>query len=176
MTLLVNNAAVFVHDTVRNATPGTVAANLDVNLVSPIMLTQAFASRLPVGMDGNVINILDQRVVNPRPGYMSYAASKNALALLTRTWALELAPSVRVNAVGPGIALPDPDDKDASAMDRMTGGYPLRRGTTPEEICDALAFLLRAPAITGEILYLDGGQRLGWLHPDGGYPLVSDGR
>ena len=169
-TLLVNNAAVFVRDGLRDATPESIGENLGVNLVAPVLLTQAFAERLPEGARGNVVNILDQRVVNPTPNFMSYTAAKGALAVLTRTWALELAPAIRVNAIGPGMALPDRGD-DEAGMRRWTGGFPLRRGTSPGEICDAIRFLLRAPAVTGQTLCLDGGQHLGWLHPGGGYPL-----
>jgi len=172
LTLLVNNAGVFVPDHVRSATPTSMAANLDVNLMAPVLLTQAFAAQLPWDSHGNVINILDQRIANPTPNYMSYTASKAALAVLTRTWALELAPAIRVNAIGPGMALPDPGD-DGTEMKRWTDGYPLRRGTSPEEICDAVRYLLNAPAVTGQTLHLDGGQHLGWLHPEGGYPLQT---
>ena len=169
-TLLVNNAAVFVRDGVRDATPETIGENLGVNLVAPMLLTRAFAARLPDGARGHVVNLLDQRVANPTPNYMSYTAAKGALAVLTRTWALELAPAIRVNAIGPGMTLPDPGD-DEAAMKRWTDGFPLRRGASPGQICDAIRFLLRAPAVTGQILCLDGGQHLGWLHPEGGYPL-----
>jgi len=170
LTLLVNNAGVFEHDGIRTTTKCTIATNLNLNLIAPMLLTQAFVGQLPKGMAGNVVNILDQRVANPTPNYMSYTASKVALAVMTRTWALELAPAIRVNGIGPGMALPDPGN-DEAGMKTWTDGYPLRRGTSPEEISDALRYILSAPAMTGQILHLDGGQNLGWLHPEGGYPL-----
>ena len=170
LTLLVNNAGVFEHDSIRTATKCTIATNLNLNLIAPMLLTQAFVAQFPEGAQGNVVNILDQRVANPTPNYMSYSASKVALAVLTRTWALELAPAVRVNGIGPGMALPDPGNDEAS-MKSWTEGYPLRRGTSPEEISDALRYILSAPAMTGQTLHLDGGQNMGWLHPQGGYPL-----
>ena len=170
LTLLVNNAGVFVHDGIRSATAETMATNLDINLIAPILLTQAFVAQFPEGAQGNVVNILDQRVANLTPNYMSYTASKVALAALTRTWALELAPSIRVNGIGPGMALPEHGD-NAAGMARWTDGYPVRRGTSPREISDALRYILSAPGMTGQILHVDGGQSLGWLHPDGGYPL-----
>lgn len=172
LTLLVNNAGVFRHDGIRTATQSTIAANLNLNLIAPMLLTQAFVAQFPDGAQGNVVNILDQRVANPTPNYMSYSASKVGLAVLTRTWALELAPAIRVNGIGPGMALPEPGGDDAS-MEFWTKGYPLRRGTSPEEISDALRYILSAPAMTGQILHLDGGQNLGWLHPEGGYPLKA---
>ena len=170
LTLLVNNAAVFVPDRIRTTKPETINANIGVNLIAPILLTQAFALQIPGELDGHVINILDQRVNNLTPAYMSYTASKCALAALTQTWALELAPQIRVNGVGPGMALPDHDGDEAD-MKRWTQGYPLQRGTSPREICDAVRFLLATPSVTGQTLCLDGGQSLGWLHPQGGYPL-----
>lgn len=170
LSLLVNNAGTFVADGVRTATAVTIAANLSVNLVAPMLLAQGFAAALAAGAGGHVVNILDQRVANPTPGYMSYTAAKSALATLTRCWALELAPAIRVNAIAPGIALPN-QGSDEATMKRWTDGYPLRRGTSPGELCDALRFLIAAPAMTGQTICLDGGQSLGWLHPAGGYPL-----
>ncbi|MCY4609372.1 MAG: SDR family oxidoreductase [bacterium] len=173
VTLLVNNAAVFIDDSVRTAGPDTIDANIHTNLVAPMLLTRAFSRQLPSSAQGCVINLLDQRVSNPTPRYMSYTASKVALEAMTRTWALELAPAVRVNGIAPGMALPDHRSDDA-AMDRWTAGFPLGRGTSPEEICDTLRFLIQAPSVTGQVIHLDGGQRLGWQHPAGGYPLGPD--
>ena len=173
VTLLVNNAGVFIDDSVRTMSPDTIDANLNVNLRAPMLLTRAFYELLPSSAEGCVINLLDQRVANPTPRYMSYTASKVALEAMTRTWALELAPNVRVNAIAPGMALPDHHSNEA-VMARWTAGFPLGRGTSPEEICDALRFLVRAPSVTGQVIHLDGGQRLGWQHPAGGYPLGLD--
>lgn len=173
VTLLVNSAAVFIDDSVRTADPDTIDANISTNLVAPMLLTRAFSGQLPPSTRGCVINLLDQRVTNPTPRYMSYTASKVALEAMTRTWALELAPAVRVNGIAPGMALPDHQSDDA-AMARWTAGFPMGRGTSPEEICDALRFLIQAPSVTGQVIHLDGGQRLGWQHPAGGYPLGPD--
>lgn len=170
LTLLVHNAAVFARDSLAEATRAGWSHHMAVNVTAPVFLTKAFAAQLPAGAQGNVVAILDQRVVNPTPHYMSYAASKATLWSLVQTWAVALAPAIRVNAIGPGMALPDHGD-DAEGMARWTRGFPLQRGTTPEEICAALAFILQAPAMTGQMIVLDGGQHLGWLHPQGGYPL-----
>jgi len=170
LSLLVHNAAVFARDSLANASRAGWAHHMAVNVTAPVFLTQAFAAQLPAGVPGNVVAILDQRVVNPTPHYMSYAASKATLWSLVQTWALALAPAIRVNAIGPGMALPDHGD-DAAGMARWTDGYPLRRGTDPDEISAAIRFILEAPAMTGQLIVLDGGQHLGWLHPQGGYPL-----
>ena len=167
LTLLVHNAAVFARDSLADATRAGWAHHMAVNVTAPVFLTQAFAAQLPADAQGNVVAILDQRVVNPTPHYMSYAASKAVLWSLVRTWAVALAPAIRVNAIGPGMALPDHGD-DAADMARWTQGFPLQRGTTPGEIVAALDFILKAPAMTGQMIVLDGGQHLGWLHPQGG--------
>ena len=164
LDLLVHNAAVFRRDDIRDVTAAGWAEHMAVNVAAPVFLTQAFAAQLPPGQAGNIVSMLDQRVFNPTPYYMSYAASKSALWSLTRIWALELAPAIRVNAIGPGIALPEVGS-DAASMERWTRRYPLRRGTGPEEIAGALRFILSAPALTGQMIVLDGGQHLGWLHP-----------
>lgn len=173
VTLLVNSAAVFIDDSVRTASPDTIDANISTNLIAPMLLTRAFCELLPPSTQGCVVNLLDQRVTNPTPRYMSYTASKVALEAMTRTWALELAPAVRVNGIAPGMAFPDHQSDDA-AMARWTAGFPMGRGTSPEEICDTLRFLIQAPSVTGQVIHLDGGQRLGWQHPAGGYPLGPD--
>ncbi len=171
--LLVNNAATFIPDRLHTATRDTVETNLQVNLIAPMFLAQGFAAQFDRHDGGNIVNVLDQRVDNPTPHYMSYSASKYALAILTRTWSLELAPRIRVNAVNPGMALPDVDG-DESEMTEWTKNFPLRRGTSPAEICTAVDFLLSTPSVTGESINLDSGQRLGWLHPDSGYPIGEE--
>ena len=85
----------------RTAGPDTIDANINTNLIAPMLLTRAFFEQLPPSTQGCVINMLDQRVTNPTPRYMSYTASKVALEAMTRTWALELAPAVRVNGIAP---------------------------------------------------------------------------
>ena len=170
LDLLVHNAAVFRRDSLSDTTPASWAHHMAVNVTALVFLTQAFAAQLPEEAQGNVIAILDQRVVNPTPHYMSYAASKATLWSLVGTWALALAPAIRVNAIGPGMALPD-HGHDTADMAQWTERYPLRQGTSPEQINAAIRFILDAPAMTGQMIVLDGGQHLGWLHPQGGYPL-----
>ncbi len=164
---LVNNASVFERDTVASATRASWDVHLDVNLRAPFALTQDFAARLPDGAEGNVINIIDQRVWNLTPDFVSYTLSKAGLWTLTRTLALALAPRIRVNAVGPGPALPSAR-QSAEHFAGQCRGTPLGRGTTPKEICDAVRYILAAPAMTGQMIALDGGQHLGWAHPEPG--------
>ena len=158
---LVNNAGVFASDTVETATHDSWDLHLAVNLRAPFVLIQDFAARLPKTAGGVVVNLLDQRVWSLTPYFVSYTLSKAGLWTLTQTMALALAPRIRVNGIGPGPALPSPR-QNAEEFARQCATMPLRRGTGPEEIAAALRFILAAPAMTGQMIALDGGQHLGW--------------
>ena len=132
------------------------------------MLTQAFAAQLPPEAGGVVVNLLDERVWNLTPYFLSYTLSKSALWTLTRTTALALAPRIRVNGIGPGPTLPSPRQSPEQFLARCRS-LPLRRGTSPSEIAAALRFILAAPAMTGQMIALDGGEHLGWQVPGKGF-------
>ncbi len=166
LTCLVNNASTFELDQADTVTRASWDAHLETNLRAPFVLTQAFARQLPEDRPGNVVNLLDQRVWNLTPYFISYTVSKTALWTLTRQLALALAPRVRVNAIGPGPALKSPRQTEAD-FQRQCEMTPLRRGTSPEEICAAVRFILDSPALTGQMIVLDGGQHLGMKLPPG---------
>ena len=161
---LVNNASLFEYDNAESATRESWEAHMSVNLRAPFLLSQAFAAGLPSGAAGAIINILDQRVWNLTPHFVSYTLSKSGLWTLTQTLALGLAPHIRVNAIGPGPVLPSarqtPEQFRAQAENT-----PLGHGAEPQEISDAVRFILAAPAMTGQMMALDGGQHLGWSMP-----------
>ncbi len=159
LTCLVNNASLFENDRLETVTRDTWNAHLAVNLRAPLVLTQAFAGQLPQEAQGNVINMLDQRVWNLGPGFLSYTVSKAGLWTLTQTLALALAPGVRVNGIGPGPTLPNRRQSEAEFAAHCAR-MPLGRGTTPEEIYAAVRFILAAPAMTGQMIALDGGEHL----------------
>jgi NAD(P)-dependent dehydrogenase (short-subunit alcohol dehydrogenase family) len=161
---LVNNAAVFTDDTVETATRESWDLHLAVNLRAPFVLIQNFAARLPAHMSGAVINLLDQRVWSLTPYFVSYTLAKAGLWTLTRTMALALAPRIRVNGIGPGPTLPSPR-QTPEQFARQRAMMPLHRGTSPREIAAAMRFILSAPAMTGQMIALDGGQHLGWAQP-----------
>ena len=161
---LVNNASIFERDDAVTATRESWDAHIETNLRAPFVLTQAFAAQLPADAAGCVINLIDQRVWNLTHTFTSYTVSKAGLWTLTQTLALALAPRIRVNAVGPGPTLPSPRQSQEQ-FDRQCRSMPLARGTSPHEICEAVRFLLSAPAMTGQMLALDGGQHLGWAQP-----------
>jgi len=161
---LVNNAAVFADDTVATVTRQSWDLHLAVNLRAPFVLIQDFAARLPAQMSGVVVNLLDQRVWSLTPYFVSYTLAKAGLWTLTQTMALALAPRIRVNGIGPGPTLPSPRQTSEQFV-RQCEQVPLRRGTSPQEIAAALRFILSAPAMTGQMIALDGGQHLGWAQP-----------
>ncbi|MGE0668422.1 MAG: SDR family oxidoreductase [Sphingomonadales bacterium] len=165
VTCLVNNASVFERDDALTVTRESWDRHLDVNLRAPFVLTQQLAADLPDGEAGNVINVLDQRVWRLTPAFMSYTLSKTALWTLTQTLAQALAPRIRVNAIGPGPALPNTRQSPVD-FQAQVDALPLRRGPALEEFVAAIAFLLDAPSITGQMIALDGGQHLAWQTPD----------
>jgi NAD(P)-dependent dehydrogenase (short-subunit alcohol dehydrogenase family) len=158
-TCLVNNASEFRLDTLDTMTPETWDLHMAVNLRAPVFLSRAMAAGLPAGVEGNVINIVDQRVLKPSPEFYSYTVSKSALWTATRTLAQALAPRVRVNAIGPGPVLQSihqhPDEFAAECRATLLG-----RGVDSREIADAVRFILGATAMTGQMIALDGGQHL----------------
>jgi NAD(P)-dependent dehydrogenase (short-subunit alcohol dehydrogenase family) len=159
--VLVNNASVFEMDNAATATRDTWDRHMETNLRAPLVLSQAFARALPEDKGGVIVNLMDQRVWNPTPYFLSYTVAKAGLWTLTRTLALALAPQIRVNGIGPGPALPSARQSDEQFA-RQCAMMPLGRGTSPEEICTALRFILAAKAMTGQMIALDGGQHLGW--------------
>ncbi|MFO1129697.1 MAG: SDR family oxidoreductase [Rhodospirillales bacterium] len=163
LTGLVNNASVFEYDAVGAVTRAGWEAHQQVNLWAPLLLTQGFARALPEGVQGGVVNLIDQRVWNLTPHFISYTVSKAGLWTLTRTLAMALAPQIRVNAVGPGPVQPSRRQSEEHFR-RQWGSVPLARPVQPEEIAAAVRFLLEAPSITGQMIAVDGGQHLGQAH------------
>jgi len=156
---LINNASVFEHDTLATLTSASWAVHQDINLRAPILLSQALAHHLPDGVAGHIINIIDQRVLRLTPDFFSYTISKAGLWTATKTLAQALGPRVRVNAVGPGPVLASVH-QSAADFDAERTSTLLGRGSTPDEIAAAVRFILEAPAITGQMIVLDGGQHL----------------
>ncbi len=166
LTVLVNNASRFEPDALQTMTLADWTAHMDINLRAPVFLAQAFAAQKPRGIEGNIINIIDQRVLKLNPLFFSYTLSKTGLWTATRTMAQALAEeNIRVNAVSPGPCLANARMSEADFA-RQCELTLLGRGTTPEEIAAAVRFILSAPAMTGQMIVLDGGQHLNWQTPD----------
>jgi NAD(P)-dependent dehydrogenase (short-subunit alcohol dehydrogenase family) len=158
-TCLVNNAARYAWDTLSTLEGETWQAQLDVNLRAPIFLAQAFAKALPERAEGNVINVVDQKVLRPDPGYFSYTIAKSALWTATQTMAQALAPRIRVNAIAPGPVLKSLNQSETE-FEREVRATLLKRRVTVEDVTAAIRFLLETPSITGQIIALDAGQHL----------------
>jgi NAD(P)-dependent dehydrogenase (short-subunit alcohol dehydrogenase family) len=165
VTLLVNNASIFVSDDVRTLDIPSWNRQFSVNLRAPSVLAGALANRLPEGRDGAIVNIIDQRVWKLTPQYYSYTLTKSALLTATQTMAQALAPRIRVNAVGPGPTLPNAHD-GASLMEREAAATLLQHKVDATEIADAVLYLAQARSITGQMIAVDAGQHLGWRTPD----------
>lgn len=165
LSCLVNNAARFERDEIQTLTRESWDAHMDVNLFSPLILAQKFAEQLPKGVQGNIINIVDQRVLRPTPFFTSYTISKIGLWAATQTLAQALAPDIRVNAVGPGPTLPSPRQSDEHFA-KQVDATPLGTQTDPEDIARAVLMIIKTRSMTGQIIVLDGGQNIAWATPD----------
>ncbi len=171
--VLINNASIFEYDSLASATRESWDRHFGSNLRAPFVLTQAFAAQAPRADRSGpepratslVVNMIDQRVLKPTPEFMTYSLAKAALWSLTRTAAQALAPEIRVNAIGPGPTLQGARQSD-SHFARQRAATILERGADEADICAALGYFLDAPAVTGQLLCIDGGQHLGWKTPD----------
>ncbi|RKQ73660.1 NAD(P)-dependent dehydrogenase (short-subunit alcohol dehydrogenase family) [Oceanibaculum indicum] len=157
--LLVNNASIFEQDDIEIMDRAGWDRHMEANLRAPALLIQRFATALPPEAEGVVVNIIDQRVLHPGPDFLSYTLSKSGLWTLTRTLALALAPRIRVNAIGPGPVLQSIHQSQADFAAEVES-VPLRRQTELAEICRAIAFIVQARSMTGQMIALDGGQHL----------------
>ena len=146
--------------------------SIEANLRAPFVLMQDFARHLPADRQGLIVNLLDQRVWSLTPHFVSYTISKAALWTLTQTMALALAPRIRVNGIGPGPTLPSPRQTEAQFASQCAS-VPLKHGSSPQEIGAAVLAMLDLPAMTGQMIALDGGQHLQWS-PAGTVPVLEE--
>jgi len=159
LTALINNASTFEHDDIGTATRDSWDFHMEANLRAPFVLSQAFAAQTI--NQGNIINIIDQRVWNLTPAFMTYTLSKAGLWTLTQTMALALAPRIRVNAIGPGPTLAS-SRQTPGQFAAQNASLPLGHGADPDDISSAVQYILSARAMTGQMIALDGGQHLAW--------------
>ncbi|HWU49683.1 MAG TPA: SDR family oxidoreductase [Asticcacaulis sp.] len=165
VSVLINNASVFADDRARNLTLDSWRLHMDTNLLTPVLLSQAFAAQPDLPRPASIINLIDQRVLKPSPPFFSYGLSKAGLWHATRTLAQALAPHIRVNAIGPGPTLKSihQSEQDFAREARATL---LQKPTSPEEVAEAAVFLLNAPSVTGQMICVDSGQHLTWKTVD----------
>jgi NAD(P)-dependent dehydrogenase (short-subunit alcohol dehydrogenase family) len=164
-TLLVNNASVYLADTLTTIDVPTWNRQFSVNIRAPSVLAGDFARMLPAGEEGAIVNIVDQRVLKLTPQFYSYTLSKAALHAATTTMAQALAPRIRVNAVGPGPVLPSVHDGETLFV-QEAAGTPLGRSVPPDDIAAAVVYLAGARSVTGRMIAVDAGQHVGWRTPD----------
>ncbi|MFT6675495.1 MAG: NAD(P)-dependent dehydrogenase (short-subunit alcohol dehydrogenase family) [Sulfitobacter sp.] len=174
ITCLINNASIFEYDTVQSASRNSWDRHMGSNLRAPFVLTQAMAAQgLEPKIDsagepcasGLIVNMIDQRVRKLTPEFMTYTLAKMGLWALTQTTAQALAPAIRVNAIGPGPTLQGSRQSDAHFAGQRRNTV-LGRGADAKGITTALRYFLESPAVTGQLLCVDGGQHLGWKTPD----------
>jgi NAD(P)-dependent dehydrogenase (short-subunit alcohol dehydrogenase family) len=174
LTVLVNNASIFEYDNISTATRTTWDRHIGSNLRAPFVLTQGFAAQAPRALtdanneplsQGLIVNMIDQRVLKPTPEFMTYSLAKHALWALTRTTAQALAPDIRVNGIGPGPTVRGARQTEQHFA-RQRAATLLQRGADPSGITTALGFFLDSPAVTGQMIAVDGGQHLVWQTPD----------
>ena len=165
LTALINSASLFENDDWYSVTRESWDKHMEVNLRAPFVLAQAFAHQVPRDETGAIVNLIDQRVLKPTPQFLSYSLSKSGLYWLTTTLAQALAPRVRVNAVGPGPTMVNARQSQADFA-RQREATVLGRGAEPQDVCDAVRYLLGASSVTGQMIAVDGGQHLIWRTPD----------
>ncbi len=169
LTVLVNNASAFEPDSVDTLHEDLWDLHMGIHGEAPVFLARDFAAQLPEGARGNIVNIIDERVLRLSPDFFSYTLSKSLLWTATRTLAQSLAPRIRVNAIGPGPTLANArqsEEEFRASQQRL----PLGDGATPEEIAEGVLAILSFGSMTGQIIALDGGEHLQWSPHDGPTP------
>jgi NAD(P)-dependent dehydrogenase (short-subunit alcohol dehydrogenase family) len=159
VSCVVNNASLFEYDDVNDFSMSRLDTHMHANLAAPILLAQALHATTAVGLQSVVINLLDQKLFNPNPDFLSYTLSKAALHSATTMLAQALAPKVRVVGIAPGITMRS-GKQTAEEFEKAHTVTPLGRSSTPGDIAATVCFIAESPAITGTTLLVDGGQHL----------------
>ncbi len=159
LNCLINNASRFEYDDIASLSVASWERHMAVNLRAPALLSRDFSKALAADAEGVIVNILDQKVGNENPDFLSYSISKMGLEALTRLLALALAPRIRVCGIAPGLTLPS-GGQSAEAFARAHALSPLGRGSTVQEIARAVCYVIGARAMTGQTIMVDGGQHL----------------
>jgi len=162
---LINNASTFELDSIHNIEKKKWDYHLNTNIWAPIFLIKQFVKNIPNKISGNIINIVDQRVVNLTPFFTTYTITKSMLWTLTQTLALALAPKIKVNAIGPGPTFPSKRQTNKEFINQYKK-TPLKKAIDPKEIARAVLFILNSGSLTGQLINIDSGQHLGWAQAD----------
>jgi pteridine reductase len=159
LDILVNSAAIFEPGDLAQTTEVGWDKHFVINLKAPFFLSQAFAAHVGRNRPARIVNLADWRGLRPDPDYLAYSLTKAGVMAMTKGLALALAPNIQVNAIAPGAILPPPG-KDQAHLERLAGEIPLRHVGSPAEIVGTLLYLLRSDFVTGETLFVTGGQHL----------------
>ena len=158
---LINNAALFEKDDISNFTTKSWNDHFNINLLAPAILTKQFAKQASKKTVSNIINIIDQRIFNLTPFFMSYTISKSGLQTLTKTMAMRLGPNIKVNAIAPGPTIKSKRQTDRHFRNQVRSTL-LKKSVRSEDICDTVEFLINNNSVTGQIIAVDSGQNLSW--------------
>jgi NAD(P)-dependent dehydrogenase (short-subunit alcohol dehydrogenase family) len=157
--VLVNSASIFEWDNLSTVDRASLTRHFEANLFGPVLLARKLVEASSDATRGLILNLLDQKLVNPNPDHLSYTLSKYALQGFTTVMAQSLAPRFRVCAIAPGHTLPSPTET-AEHFAAIRDQTPLHRGPTPDDIAEAAAYLFNSPAVTGQTLTVDGGTHM----------------
>jgi NAD(P)-dependent dehydrogenase (short-subunit alcohol dehydrogenase family) len=157
--VLVNSASIFGQDSLSNLDPDMLEKHMSVNMMLPVLLTIELANTRKSADRGCVVHILDQRVRNPNHDQLSYTLSKQALSESVRTLALTCAKTMRVNGVAPGLTL-TAGEYGEEQLKNITAMMPLDQLPSPDDIADAVLYLVQAAVVTGQTICVDGGANL----------------
>ena len=175
LTVLVNSASIFEHDTIETGTRESWDRHIESNLRAPFVLTQVFAAQAPDPIVGGewdepeaqalIVNMVDQRVRKLTPHFASYTIAKMGLWTMTQTAAQTFGPRVRVNAIGPGPTMQGVR-QSREHFEHQRRNTIMKRGSDASDVTGALGYLMDAPSVTGQLICVDSGQHLGWQTPD----------
>ncbi len=156
--IVINNASLFEYDDVDSMNSEMLNKHMAINFNAPVMLSKAVIEHQQ-DKQPCIIQILDQRISNPNPDQISYTLSKQALAQSIRTQAIAYGKRARINGIAPGFTLA-PDDFSVEHEQRIADSMPLKRNSTADDIAQSILYLIQAQAVTGQIIYVDGGAHL----------------
>ena len=157
LNVLINSAAVMKRHPFGSVSARDWDETFSLNLRAPFLLSQAAAAEMPSG--GAIVNIADLAAFETWPSYIPHSISKAGIVKMTEALARVLAPAIRVNAIAPGAVLL-PDDWTDKTGERLSDTTPLHRLGDPQDVVDAMLYLLRADYVTGETIVVDGGRRI----------------
>lgn len=154
--ILINCASMFVESSIQEEGTELLHKLMQINFIAPYILTKQYAKRFKMG---HIVNVLDTKVAGNYTKHLDYLLTKKLLRDFTLLSATQLGPEIRVNGISPGIILPPPG-KDRSYTDNLAQGIPLKKSGNPGELVKALKFLIASEFVTGQVIYVDGGEHL----------------